>query len=269
MDPLSIAGAGLAVLGSKDILTKVLGPSADYVGGEIKNFVAKCNINLDQVFQNAKSKLGGRLDAPGGVSPRVLKHVFDDGRFADEQIVVDYYGGLLAGSKTPTGKDDRALPYLSKVQQMSAFQLRLHFLFYSELLRIFRATPVNLGSGVTWPQCTLIISHQMFMAALPQEEWLQKEYWKIMSQAAVGLHNEGLVSSYGYGPLEGRREEFEDPPENGILLAPSFLGAELFMWAVGVESPSGHDFFGLDPESIKKPIPILGSASRRKTHESR
>lgn len=264
MDPLTVAGTGLAILGSKDILTKVLGPSADYVGGELRGLIEKCNINLDQVFGNATSKLGERLEAPGGVSPRVLKHVFDDGRFAEEEIVVEYYGGLLAGSKTQSGKDDSAIPFLAKVQRMSAYQLRLHFLFYSELLRIHRDTPANLGSGVVWPKCALILPHAMFIAALPQEELIQKDYWKIMSHAAAGLYNEGLVSSYEYGPIESHRGLFEEPPENGIYLAPSFVGAELFMWAVGIESPSGHEFFGLDPASIGDPIPILGSASRRK-----
>ena len=118
MDPISAVGAGLAVLGSKEILTKVLGPTADYLGNETKNLVEKCNVNLNHVFSRAKAKLGTRLDEPGGVSPRVFRHVFEDGRFAEEDIVVEYYGGLLAGSKSPTGRDDRALPYLAKVQQM-------------------------------------------------------------------------------------------------------------------------------------------------------
>jgi len=45
-DPLTVAGAGLAVLGSKDVLTKILGPSADYIGGELASLIEKCNINL-------------------------------------------------------------------------------------------------------------------------------------------------------------------------------------------------------------------------------
>lgn len=56
MDPLTITGAGLAVLGSKDLLVKLLGPSADYLGGEIAGFVQKCNVNLDSVFVRATKK---------------------------------------------------------------------------------------------------------------------------------------------------------------------------------------------------------------------
>ena len=264
MEPLTIVGTGLAILGSRDLLNKVLGPTADYLGSETRNLVDKCNVNLDNVFKNATSKLGARLEEPGGVSPRVLKHVLDDGRFADEEIVVEYYGGLLAGSKSLTGKDDRALPYLAKVQQMSAYQLRLHFLFYFEILRIFKDAPFNLGDGNTWPKHALILPHALFLNALPKEEWVQENYWKIMAQAVVGLSQEGLVSRYTYGDLEKKNQQFEDAPVNAILMAPSFLGAELFMWAVGAESPSGHDFFSLDPLVIDKAIPIVGSACRMK-----
>lgn len=77
MDPISTVGAGLAVIGSKDILVKILGPTADYVGGEVKNFVAKCNVNLDSIFIRAQKKLGDRINEDGRVSPRVLKHVID------------------------------------------------------------------------------------------------------------------------------------------------------------------------------------------------
>jgi hypothetical protein len=74
-DPVTTVGAGLVVLGSKDLLGKLLGPAADYIGGEIKGFVEKCNINIDNIFSKATNKLGPKLNDPGVVNPRVLKHV--------------------------------------------------------------------------------------------------------------------------------------------------------------------------------------------------
>lgn len=263
MDPLTLAGAGLAVLGSKDLLNKVLGPSADYIGGEMKGLIEKCNINLDQVFQKAKQKLGTRLDEDGGVSPRVLKHVFDEGRFADDAIVVEYYGGMLAGSKSATSADDRALPYLAKVQQLPSAQLRLHFIFYLELLRAYRHRPFNLADGKEWPKHTLILPHSMFLQTLAGTPHLEERYWEIMAQSVAGLHEAGLVSTYQFGKLEGQASQFEKPPQNGILLGPNYLGAELFLWALGIESPSALKFFETQYESIEKPIPVIGEASAR------
>lgn len=106
MDPITTVGTGLAVIGSKDVLVKILGPTADYVGGEVKNFVQKCNVNLDNIFVRAQKKLGSRIDEPGAVSPRVLKHVLDEGRFCEDSIVADYYGGVLASSKSEVNRDD-------------------------------------------------------------------------------------------------------------------------------------------------------------------
>jgi hypothetical protein len=71
MDP-TIIGTGLAVLASKDVLNKLLGPTADYVGGEMKGLVEKCNVNIGSILARAVKRLGTRLDEPGQVSPRIL-----------------------------------------------------------------------------------------------------------------------------------------------------------------------------------------------------
>lgn len=259
MEPITTVGAGLAILGSKDILNKILGPTADYIGGEAKGLIEKCNINLNNVFNRAKEKLGSRLEDDGAVSPRVFRHVFEDGRFADEEIVVEYYGGLLAGSKSESGKDDQALPYLAKVQQMSANQLRLHFIFYYELLRIHKHSGTNLGLGTDWPKLSLVIPHELYLQSLPAKDAAQK-YWKIMTHAVVGLSQDGLLSSYAYGDIPERAKSFPGAPSNAIYLTPSFLGAELFMWALGIYSPSGHEFFNIEIDTVKKIIPIQGRA---------
>jgi len=46
IDPYTAAGGGLALMASKDLLTKLLGPAAEYIGGEIKGLVEKCNFNI-------------------------------------------------------------------------------------------------------------------------------------------------------------------------------------------------------------------------------
>ena len=73
IDPGTAIGGGLAILASKDILLKILGPTADYVGGKTKGLVEKADINLNAIFSIALRKLGDRADAPGQVNPRVLK----------------------------------------------------------------------------------------------------------------------------------------------------------------------------------------------------
>ena len=45
-------------VGSKEILVKLLGPTADYLGGEIRSYTQKAAENLGRIFSNAQRKLG-------------------------------------------------------------------------------------------------------------------------------------------------------------------------------------------------------------------
>lgn len=234
MDPITAVGtAGIAMYGTKELIVKVLGPTADYLGTETKGLVEKCNVNLTNVFLKAKKKLGERYDASGGVSPRVLRHVYDDGRFAEEEIVVEYYGGLLAGSKTLDAKDDQALPYIAMVQRMSSYQLRLHFAIYYELLRLHKSTKHNLAERAHQPHFGLILPHEMAVKIVGADA-VDFEYWKRVSHATNGLHKEELCGPYRYGSLVNKKKAYPTAPDNALYVEPNFLGAELFMWALGI-----------------------------------
>ena len=135
-----------AILSSKELLQKILGPSADYIGGEIKNLIEKCNINLGNIFFKTQKKLGDKINEAGQVSPRVLKNIIDEGKFCEDEIQTEYYGGLLASARTPIGRDDRPVFILNLVKSMSVYQLRLHYLFYYSVFNLFRNSPINLGT---------------------------------------------------------------------------------------------------------------------------
>src|SRR6266542_569159 len=109
---------------------KVLGPTADYLGAEIKGLIQKCNVNLDTIFSKAIYKLEGRADEPGAVNARILKNIIDEGRFCEDEITAEYFAGVVASSKTVDGRDDRGVPILAKIKQMSSYQIRFHYLTY-------------------------------------------------------------------------------------------------------------------------------------------
>lgn len=60
MEPSTAIGAGLAILGTKEIIQKILGPTADYIGQELRNYTEKGARNLKSIFTKAEEKLGGR-----------------------------------------------------------------------------------------------------------------------------------------------------------------------------------------------------------------
>lgn len=260
-DPITVVGAGLAVLGSKDILTKLLGPTADYVGGEIADFVEKCNINLDNIFDIATKKLGDEIQTPGAVSPRVLKHVIDEGRFCEDELAAEYYGGMLAASRDVTGLDDRCLPHLSKVKQMSVYQIRTHYAFYFQVLKLHRESGLNLGVSADLPKAGLYLPHQFLVDIFPSVT--SEKYWDVMTHSIVGLSSLGLINSYAYGDVDLLKKRFPEATEPGIYLEPNYTGAELFLWALGVNSANGHKLFFEDPEQIELAIPIQNLAQKK------
>ena len=89
MEPLTVAGTGMALFASKEVLEKLLGPTADYIGQRAKGLVEKCDINLDNIFKRAFKRAGGKIDEPRTVSPRALKEVINEGRFCDETLAAD------------------------------------------------------------------------------------------------------------------------------------------------------------------------------------
>ena len=136
VDSSTMVGTGIALLASKDLLNKVLGPTADYVGEEVKHLVERANVNLGTIFKSAERKLGSKVDSPGAVNPRVFKQIWDEGRFIEDELAAEYFGGLLASSRSPDGKNELGLvqPCTAKVylpeiptSKVCPREIRLHF----------------------------------------------------------------------------------------------------------------------------------------------
>ena len=251
MDPISTVGAGLAVIGSKDILVKILGPTADYVGGEVKNFVAKCNVNLDNIFIRAQKKLGDRISEDGQVSPRVLKHVIDEGRFCEDSIVADYYGGVLASSKSEIERDDRGVAVLATIKSLSVYQLRLHYLFYSLVYDMYKGKGKRLGTDRG--KMSIYIPISVYLEAMSFSP--SENVSAILIHSVEGLVRSGLVeSNFSYGSQEYLSKRFPSATEPGVIMAPSVFGAEVFLWGQGVKGATGHEVVD---EHLKLPPPEI------------
>jgi hypothetical protein len=238
MDPVTAVGAGLAVIGSKDILVKILGPTAEYFGGEAKNLVQRCNVNLDNIFVIARKKLGPRIDEPGSVSPRVLKHVIDDGKFCDDSIVADYYGGILASSKSENNRDDRGVAILATIKSLSVYQLRLHYLFYSIIYSTYNGRAMNLGTDQN--RMNMYIPFSVYVKAMDFSP--SEDASGILIHSVQGLVRSGLVTShYSYGSKQHLAKRFHEAPEDGFIMGPNVYGAEVFLWGQGIKGATGHE----------------------------
>lgn len=261
MEPITTVGMGLAVLGSKDILVKVLGPTADYVGGGLKGLIEKCNINLDQIFVKAKNKLGDRLEEDGAVSPRVLKSVLDEGRFCEDELAAEYYGGVLASSKTRNGRDDRGVSHMELIKGLSVYQLRLHYLFYF-LLKKHGERNSRIGTYDERLKNRIFMPFNIFEQAMEFSEGEKPSV--IIAHAVVGLATNGLINDhYQFGLQEYMKTVFKEcPDEGGIMLMPTVLGAELFLWAEGVNTIEAADILTSEFKLPKPIIPVHEGSTR-------
>jgi translation elongation factor EF-G len=103
-------------------------------------------------LENAAKQLKAQNKIGGQIPPRVLKEVLAEGYFCEDELQAMYLGGVLASSKGPVSRDDRAIAYCSLVNSLSSYQLRTHCILYSTLLRgthYYLGTPIPLKDSVS------------------------------------------------------------------------------------------------------------------------
>ena len=245
IEPNIAIGAGLSILASKDILNRLLGPTADYVGGEIKGLIEKCNVNLNDIFSKACRKLGKKIDEEGIVPPRVLKRVLDDGRFCEDDLAKEYFAGVLAASRSKSGTDDRGVAFAHLVSVLSSHQIRTHFLFYSSLRELFLPFNKTIMPGTDRRAMMVYIPTSAYFAAMGLDQDISSfEYGiSILSNSINWLRRNDLIENeYVFGNesnflVDQWQYRFPEFPidknilrEHGMAFQPTPGGMELFLW---------------------------------------
>src|SRR5271157_1217903 len=113
-----LAAIGGGLMAGKT-LENLLGPTTEYLGEGMLKLVKKRVENLQHIFASAEAKLGDRINSPGAVPPRVLAGVLNDGSYREDPIAIEYFGGVLASSRTEISRDDRSATFVSLVSRLS------------------------------------------------------------------------------------------------------------------------------------------------------
>jgi hypothetical protein len=117
-DALKIAEAAGGYFGLKDLVPRMLGPSADYLGDGLKTLTEKGVSNIQRVFRSAERKLGSKMNHAGQVPPRVLKNILNEAYFCDSEVAAEYFGGILASSRSNDVRDDRGAYFAALVGRL-------------------------------------------------------------------------------------------------------------------------------------------------------
>ena len=263
-DPTTIIGSDTLLVGAgvyvtQNLLLKLLGPTFHYLGDELQELVEKRKENVGKIFLNAEEKLGDRLDRPGQVSPKVLKTIMDEGSYSDSDIAVEYFGGVLASSRTEVSRDDRGARIAKMIDNMSVYQLRTHYLIYSTITELFSARGNSFGLAENRRRMQLFVPFQDYSSAMgfSHQELMNGQ---MLSHIFHGLHADGLLEGgWQYGNQESLKAFVRNGsiPGDGIVCAPSALGIELLLWAFGYGDKELD--FALTPDFLPKIEGIPGS----------
>lgn len=248
---------GTTVLGSRESLNRLLGPTADYIGDELLTLVKRCNINLEKVFQIAVRKVGDRITEPATANPRVLQQVITGGMFCEDELIAEYLGGVLASARTADGRDDRGVCFLDDIKSLSSYQLRTHYLVYSAITKYGcqeKTNPKSWYSSNAHETITLTFTDDSYLAAMSCENALQKQL--IGKHSFLGLEARQLLSG-GVEAFEEWEEEKAKTHEPWRFCWPTQYGHELFAWGLGLGDTQLTSYFDIPAEHITDILPPL------------
>lgn len=239
---------GLAILGtaigSAKLIEKILGPTADYIGCGVKNWTERRVNNVSRIFEHAAKKLGAKLEDKGAVPPRVLKGILDEGSFFNDELAAEYFGGVLASSKSDVSRDDRGIYFIGLINRLTSYQLRTHYIFYQVVKLLFDGEPLLVTTDDRRSLETYI-PYESYISAM--EFSPNEDFDVIFNHVMFGLSREDLIEKdFKVGPAERIRNIYGEDSEGGIYFLPTALGAELFLWAHGMGNITVYKF--LDPE---------------------
>jgi hypothetical protein len=212
----------------RSLLVRVLGTSADAVGETLRRYTEYRLHNVQAIVERAEAKCLSPEDQ-SSVNLRVAHVVLEDGSYCDDELVASYLGGLLAGSRTPQGRDDRAVTWSKAITGLSSLQIRAHYLLYREWaarLRIIAVYDLGVEAGRT--QATMEISSGEFVKLLVYGSEVDEN--DAMSHAIGGLMRVGLLDDKFF---------FNDKL---VKVMPSIMGLELYGWAQGLPGLSPRRF---------------------------
>lgn len=228
-----ITAAALAYV-SKDFLAKFLGPTAEYLGDGLKDFTKKRVENVSRIFKKAEAILGDKINEDGKIPPRILRKIIDEGSFIDDELSAQYFGGILASSRTNNNKDDRGVPLLKIVEGLSSYQMRTHYIFYTATKRLFDGSDLIAGNQDDISKMRAFLDMVGYEKAMGFSQDDLPRRRSLVAHSIFGLSKDNLIQGIMVGTKKVLSETFRKSPSEGIIFEPSQLGVELFMWVHGL-----------------------------------
>lgn len=220
---------------------RMFGPFADEIGEALRRWANYRFRNVGRVIAKTVEK-SSALDR-GIVNPRVARILLEEGSYCDDELMAEYLGGVLAASRTPSGRDDRAVTWSGLITSMSSLQVRAHFLIYREwAARLHGTTDLNLGTDPGQISATTDFEFWEFASALVSDSDVRAT--EAVLHSVLGLIRIGLLGdTYAIGDREGLSVLDPEPRFAEVLRArPTPVGLEMYGWAQGLPGLTSQAF---------------------------
>jgi len=237
---------------TSSLLQRVLGPAADEIGEALSRYTAFRVGNVKRIAERADRK----NRRPGSVPPRVAHRVLEDGSYCEDEVMVDYLSGVLAGSRSEIGSDDRGVAWSSLITSMSSLQLRAHYLLYREwAARLHGRTDIKMGDSEARDNAEILIELNEFYRVLAPKIPVA-EASSVLNHAITGLARAGLIADYYKFGTGAAASDAEFELAVRCICTPQ--GIELFYWAMGRPELDPWGFTtSADPFEVEPGVPRL------------
>ncbi|WP_162064257.1 hypothetical protein [Vibrio taketomensis] len=114
-------------------------------------------------------------------------------------MAIEYFGGVLASSRTDIGRDDRGARIARQLDNLSSYQLRTHYIVYSAMAKACDIADEALDTSAGRRKCQIWMPLQEYAEAMEftQQEWDNPQ---LLSHIFQGLSADGLITdSWGFG----------------------------------------------------------------------
>lgn len=251
MELMTLLGGGYFVekCGGKELLLRVLGPTADVAGERL----AAC---AKRIFEWADKKISfHNIPTENRVSDSIIHQLAHDWIYNEEEIFAEYYGGVLASSKE--NKNDLGKSIGQTISRLPAHALRFHFIIYNAMRNTFLGKDINIGDETYCALCRIFIKKTDMDRAMGFSENEEEYIPEIYSSCLTSLAREGLLyGQYSFGQNLNINSAFTTP-ELGFIVGPSSPGASLLLWAAGYGLQAGKNIFAPDIELSPENLSLL------------
>jgi hypothetical protein len=224
------------------LIQRILGPAADEFGRALARTVEYRTRNFGRIADRAAKKASGNLNQ-GIVNPRVAYVLLDEGSLCDDELMAEYLGGVLAGCRSPDGRDDRAATWTKVITGLSAFQIRAHYLLYREWAdRLHGMSDLALGDQRDRENALMHVDLKEFLTLLMNVS-TDLDPSAVISHTIPGIANAGLLAErYWIGGRYDSQLSKWAPFAEVLSVFPSVRGLELYGWAQGLPGLAPSQF---------------------------